>query len=187
MRVKVRLDITVLKRKVKRLTGEDLPAEIESNMLQLGEACIAQILRVPRAEREARIRRALERQFKSVFVPVVLKHVRPEKWPNLQPIYRARIIQHHKRFQGRKRFYVDEAKEQALFDRLLRRALSRDSEEVYTFRFLPTSDRRWRLEILRTGPRNAGREAVLIGYAKQNFRYFARRAVVNAISRSGLR
>src|SRR5687768_14047032 len=50
----------------------------------------------------------------AVFVPVKLKHVRREQWPDLQPIFDARVRRKQETYMGRRRFWVDEVKLDAL-------------------------------------------------------------------------
>lgn len=54
----------------------------------------------------------------SVFIPVTLKHKRREQWPNLSPIYTARVLRGQSTYQGREKFYVDERKLDALRERI---------------------------------------------------------------------
>lgn len=164
---------------------EALPAAAEAQLVALAEDAVRLVQNAPEDERRGLIARALSRQFRSVFVPVMLKHKRPETWPNLRPIYDARIVRGQKTLDGRRLFYVDEHKENALFDELLARALAAKSDDVYEVRFMTTYDRRFRVEIVRRG--GGPVPAVVVAYARQRMKVVAVDTMTAALSKAGLR
>ncbi|MEQ1862330.1 MAG: hypothetical protein ABMA13_20620 [Chthoniobacteraceae bacterium] len=68
----------------------------------------------------------------AVFVPVTLKHQRREMWPNLRPIYDARVRRGQRTYQGREFFWVDENKLAALRQELLARGARKLSAGTWT-------------------------------------------------------
>lgn len=160
MKLVVRIRIDGLKRKIAQVKS-DLPRVAERALVKLAEEAIEEVATAGRKERESAIRRSLKRQFDAVFEEVHLKHVRPERWPDLATIYRARILERQRTFQGRKRFYVDERKADTLFAQLLARAMAHDVRDDYEVRFIRTAYQS-RIEIVKRG---RGRmPAVMIAY-----------------------
>lgn len=194
MKITVRIKIAGLKRKIGKAKAE-IPTAAEQALRELAEEAIDLIEHSDEGDRRAFLQRAIDRQLASVFVPVTLKHKRVERWPDLAAIYQARIIRHQRTWQGpldrapRKRFYVDRSKEDALAAELLRRALARNATGSYEVRFLATSDRRYRVEIIkrRGGVISRRDREVMIAYAKQRMRVLAPQALRHALSRAGLR
>lgn len=165
MKILIRFNIDALRRKISRAKSE-LPKQAEKALRQLADDALDQIDGLGRSERESAIRRSLKRQFDAVFEEVQLKHQRPEKWPDLMPIYRARVLNHQRTFQGRRRFYVDEHKADALFDQLLARAMAHNPRDQYQVRFTVTARgyaRVYRIDIIKRG-RNQHAPAVVLSY-----------------------
>lgn len=187
MKVSVRIDTSGLQRKISRVQGL-IAEEAEGALRQLASEAIDLIEGSADGERRRYVAKALERQFNWVFIPVILKHVRREMWPDLMAIYRARIVRGNRTYQGRKRFHVDHLKEEALFEKLLARALARHTRSSYEVRFVQTSDRKWRVEIVKTGGGKVDDRdrSVMIAFAKQRITYLAEETMRRAFSRAGL-
>lgn len=177
--IRVRLSIATLRRKVEAFKRE-LPKEAEKSLRALANEAIDLVRQAPPAQIQNQIERTLE----TVFVPVQLKHKRPEIWPNLRPIYQARIVRGAARYQGRKMFYVDENKREALAAELVHRAIERREADVYEVRFVPTFDRRYRVEIVRKGGK--GIPSVVVAYTRQRMKVVAASTLSAALSRAGL-
>ncbi len=60
----------------------------------------------------------------AVFIPVRLLHKRREAWPDLAPIYQARVTRKQSTYRGREKFYVDEAKLSAFRAKLEAKAVA---------------------------------------------------------------
>lgn len=187
MKLSVRISTDGLKRRIGRVKGE-LPREAETALRALAAEAIDQIEDARTGERRAFIERQIARQLAAIFVPVTLKHRRRELWPDLAGLYRARIIRGQRTVGGRKRFYVDEQKFDALFRELVRRALARQHQGDFEVRFVTTSERRYRVEIIKRGGRLGAREkAVMIAFARQNMKVVSRDTLTAALSKAGLR
>lgn len=187
MKISVRIQVRGLRRKIERVRAELPGAAAEALGALAGEA-VQMIEGADPTQRERFILRALRRQFEWVFIPVVLKHVRREMWPDLMAIYRARILRGQRTWQGRKRFHVDHRKEEALLEKLLARALARHTATTFEVRFVGTSDRRYRVEIVKTrgGKLSARDSAVMIAFARQRMKVVAADTLARALSRAGL-
>lgn len=184
MKISARVRIDGLRRKISRAKGE-LPAECEKALRELADDAVRLVQSAPEGARREFVARHLSRQFASVFAPVRLLGVRRERWPDLEPIYQARIVRGQRTFDGRKLFYVDERKESALFDALVRRAVEEREGDVFDVRFVRTYDRRFRVEIVRRG---GGRvPPVVIAFAKQRMKHAGEEALRGALSKAGLR
>lgn len=185
--LRVRVRIVGLRRKLDRLKAE-VPHAAKEALLVLADQAIELIENAPDADRRAFLARAISRQLRAVFAPVHLLHVRREQWPELMPIYKARILRHQKTYQGRKLFYVDENKREALFDLLLQRALAKHAKAEYEVRFVTTYDFRYRVEIVkRRGKLSAHDSEVLIAFARQRRKVLCQEVLETALSKAGLR
>lgn len=182
--IRVRIKFDGYLRKAQKLKGE-IPKEAERALLTLAHDALELIENAPIDERRRFAARQLARQFSAIFVPVTLKHKRPEKWPNLRAIYQARIVRGQKTFDGRKVLYVDERKEDALFQELLRRGAEGGDRSEYEVRFLTTYDRRYRVEIVRRGGGKI--PPVVIAFARQRMKVVATETLTVALSKAGLR
>ena len=185
--IRVKIDIGGMKQKLRALK-ETLPREVEAQLQKIAERCVDQIENTPQHQRTNQIAKALGRQFRSIFIPVTLRHKRTELWPDPRVIYQARIVRHQRTYRGRKVFYVDEQKVDALFSELLAKASKPSKSAHYTFRLIETSDQRTRLEIIRTGyDANSRKNAsVVIAYAKQQLQQANRLALQHSFSAAGL-
>jgi len=188
MKISVRISIDGLKRKIGRVRGE-LPRAAETALRALAAEAIGAIEAAPESERRDFIERHIGRQLTAIFVPVALKHKRRELWPDLEALYRARILRGQRSVGGRKRFYVDEGKEDALFAALVRRALARRRDGQWEVRFVVTSDRRYRVEIIRrTRHRSGGQQAaVMVAFAKQRIKVVSSDTLQAVLNKAGLR
>lgn len=188
MKLSVRIKTSGLRRKIQAVRGA-VPREAERQLRALADQAVKLVESAAIGQKQAFLQRAIDRQMKSIFIPVTLKHVRRERWPSLAPIYQARIVQNQRTYQGRKRFWVDASKEKALRDELMRRALARHGQANYEVRFVATWDRRYRVEIVkRRGGRISRRDlAVMIAYARQNMKVVSNDTLRRALSAGGLR
>jgi len=122
MKIRVRVSAEGMRRKA-RVLKSNLSRVAEKQLRDLAAAAIALVQGSRRRDRAEYVRRQVDRQLKAVFVPVELQHKRKERWPDLRTIYNTRIIRGQATFRGIRRFYVDEHKEDALREELLRLAL----------------------------------------------------------------
>lgn len=181
--IRVRLKCYGLQRKVEILKRE-LPKEAERALRGLAQEAVALVRDAPEADKRALVTRQVERSLDAVFIPVQLKHKRREAWPTLAPIYQARIVRGQRTYQGRKLFWVDQTKRDDLAAQLIAHGIEKRAQHRYEVRFVATSDRRYRLEIIALGGKRV--PPVVIAYAKQNMRVLAASTLASAMSRAGL-
>lgn len=197
--VSVKVNLSQIRADIARLEKE-LRAAARDSAQRAAEEC-AEMLN----QRDDDPSDFIDRRLRSVFIPVQLKGQRAittvyghrlaqpvyvptkELWPNLDPIYHVRVTQGRRTYQGRKRFWVDHVKEEALHDRLVREAKAAAQSRRYQVRVRPTSTG-YVAEVLREGPRRPlrpfERRAVLIAAAK--FRRYSAQELTNAIRQAGL-
>ena len=170
VKIKVKIKARGLRRKAQAVRRE-MPQEAERLLVALAEE-MRSLAATNRADRRSYVERQIDKQLKAVFVPVELKYKRKELWPNLGTIYQARIVRGQSTYSGRKRFWVDEHKEEALREDLIRRALQKRSEDHYEIRIVTTHDRRYRVEIIRKGSGKGKTRIppVMVSYARTHIR-----------------
>ena len=120
----------------------------------------------------------------AVFVPVTLKHKRPERWPDLVPIYRARIVRGDATYQGRRIFWVDRRKLEALRARLLSRSLRKLSPGQWTLH-IDQTDHQVTVILVKRGRREKGDAATVEAIKEYIREHFAE--VAGAVLRGALR
>lgn len=181
VRVRVKFNIDRLRRKADRAKRE-LLAAAKVELEALAHEAVKLVREAP--DRREIVAKQIARSLDSVFIPVELKHKRPETWPNLRPIYNARILQGRRSYDGRKLFWVDVNKRDRLADDLEAIALAKSSADAYEVRFVATSDRRFRVEIIKKG---RGRiPPAVVAFAKQRAKIAAQNTAARALSRAGL-
>lgn len=75
----------------------------------------------------------------SLFVPVTLKHVRREQFPDLRAVYEAMVKRKQSTYRGRYRFWVDRNKLAAFEHEILSRSLRRLSSGAWKITLTPYS------------------------------------------------
>lgn len=132
-----RLDLSRLRARLQR-AREMLPRIVAAEMKVIAERALEQRyfggLKTAAVEDRGILHGRLQK-LGAVFVPVTLKHVRREQWPDLHPIYDARVRRRQSSYQGRSIFWVDEVKLDALrremLQNLLKKGLARGTWKIH--------------------------------------------------------
>ena len=101
-----------------------LPIVVATRLKSIAEKSFERHLAGLPSGEKGRVHNAV-RRLNAVFVPVTLKHRRREKWPDLWPIYQARIVRREATYRGQRRFWVDRTKLEALRLRVLKTSVRR--------------------------------------------------------------
>jgi hypothetical protein len=184
IRIRVRIKLDGLKRKIGR-AKEEVPIAAEEALRKLADEALALVEHASDDARRRVAAKHLDRQFSAIFAPIQLLHKRKERRPDLAAIYQARIVRGQKTYDGRKRLFVDQKKEDELFQTLLAAAVEKRAKDTYDVRFMRTFDGRYRLEIIRRGRGKI--PSVVIAYARQRVGRAAVDTLRRALSKAELR
>jgi hypothetical protein len=184
IRIRVRIKVDGIVQRIGRAKSE-IPVAAEEALRELAGEALALVKTASERTRRELVEKHLSRQFAAIFAPVQLQHKRRELWPDLAAIYQARIVRGQRTYDGRKRLYVDEKKENELFETLAAAAMEKRKAEIYDVRFMRAYGGRYRLEIIRRGRGKI--PAVVIAYARQHVQYAADETMRAVLLKAGLR
>lgn len=123
-----KLPTAQIRAKIQRIR-EAFPRVVAAGLQQIAEEALAERYGSGGAKEAAEWDRGMVhgrlRKLDALFVPVTLKHVRREQFPDLRLVYEAMVKRKQHTYRGRSRFWVDATKLASFERELLARSLRR--------------------------------------------------------------